>query len=56
MPSDQESRRRVRHILEQDVSQVALDAVLFGYNSGNRRAAGGHVIIQGTRVGPVTVV
>ncbi len=23
MPSDQESRRRVRHILEQDVSQVA---------------------------------
>ncbi len=24
MPSDQESRRRVRHILEQDVSQVAL--------------------------------
>ncbi len=27
MPSDQESRRRVRHILEQDVSQVALQAL-----------------------------
>ncbi len=39
MPSDQESRRRVRHILEQDVSQVAklLKIWVWDPRSGNRK-------------------